>query len=210
MVLSLSDFIDRPGKATKAPARVLNAQALQEWDLVQRAQRMDASALTSLYQVYYPKVYNYAHLHLGETHLAEDVASDVMVKLLESVKGFRFRGVPFSAWVFRIARNHIIDVQRRRRRRGEVNFQEGIAAGPEDPVARAEWALDRHQIQVALCRLTEEQRQVIILKFMEGLDNATVAKVLGRSEGAIKSLQHRALASLRRILSEGGEQHVQA
>jgi RNA polymerase sigma-70 factor (ECF subfamily) len=204
MVLSLSDSIDRSGKAAQAPARALNAQTIQEWDLVQRAQQMDASALTWLYQVYHPKVYNYAHLQLGETHLAEDVASDVMVKLLESLKGFRFRGVPFAAWVFRIARNHIIDVKRRRRRRGEVRFQDNIAASPHDNATRAEWVLDRHQLQVALRRLTEEQRQVIVLKFMEGFDNATAAKVLGRSEGAIKSLQHRALASLRRILTEGG------
>jgi len=202
MVLALADSIDRPGKAAEAPAHAPSVQALQEWDLVRRAQQRDPSALTWLYQVYYPKVYNYAHFQLGQTHLAEDVASDVMVKLLESLKTYRFRGVPFTAWVFRIARNHIIDLRRRRRRRGEVDFQEDMAASREDPAARAEWILERHQIQTALLHLTEEQRQVIILKFIEDFDNASVAKVLGRSEGAIKSLQHRALASLKRILTE--------
>ena len=179
------------------------AQNVQERDLVQAAQRLDPSALGSLYEVYYPKVYGYAYLQLGDVQLAEDVASDVMLRLLESIKSFRFRGVPFRAWVYRIARNRIIDVLRRRRRRREVDLHEGIAANREDPAAAMDRSLDRSRLQVALRRLKEEQRQVIILKFMEDFDNASAAKVLGRSQGAVKSLQHRALISLKRILSEG-------
>ncbi len=179
------------------------AQNVQERDLVQAAQQLDPSALGSLYEVYYPKVYGYAYLQLGDVQLAEDVASDVMLRLLESIKSFRFRGVPFRAWVFRIARNRIIDVHRRRRRRREVGLNEGIAVNREDPAAAMDRSLDRSRLQVALRRLKEEQRQVIILKFMEDFDNASAAKVLGRSQGAVKSLQHRALISLKRILSEG-------
>jgi len=201
-VAALTSSIDRPEKAA-AQADRHTAQALQEWDLVQRAQELDVSALTWLYQTYYPKVYNYAFLHLGDVATAEDLASDVMLKVLESLKDYRFRGIPFAAWVFRIARNRVIDVHRRRRRRGEVGLQEGIVAGRDDPPAMAERALERGQLQAALLLLTEEQRQVIILKFIEGFDNPTVARILGRSQGAVKSLQHRALASLRRILAEG-------
>jgi RNA polymerase sigma-70 factor (ECF subfamily) len=179
-----------------------SAQARQEWELVQKAQRFDDSALAWLYQVYHPKVYNYAFLQLSNAQLAEDVASDVMVKVIESIGKFRFRGAPFAAWVFRIARNRIIDLHRRQSRRREVELDQNIA-GHEDLTAAVEQALDRDQIQAALSRLTEEQRQVIILRFIEGFDNASVARVLGRSQGAIKSLQHRALASLRRILGEG-------
>lgn len=199
--LALSGFLDRTEKAAAAQAVRGGAQTIQEWDLIQRAQRFDQSALTSLYQVYYPRVYNYAFLQLGDVQAAEDLASDVMLKLLESLKNYKFKGVPFSAWVFRIARNRIIDLYRKRRRRGEVDLNESLAAAREDPQSMAQRALNRGQLQVALRRLTEEQRQVIILRFIEGFDNASVAKILGRSQGAVKSLQHRALAALRRVLS---------
>ncbi len=174
---------------------------LQEWELVQRAQALDEVALASLYSTYYPKIYNYAFLQLGDIHAAEDLASDVMLKLLESIKKYQFKGTPFSAWVFRIARNRLIDLHRRRKRRGEVNLTEPLAAMQIGPQTLAERALDRGQLQLALRYLTDEQRQVIVLKFIEGFDNASVARVLGRSEGAIKSLQHRALKSLRRVMS---------
>ena len=174
---------------------------LQEWELVQRAQALDEVALASLYSTYYPKIYNYAFLQLGDIHAAEDLASDVMLKVLESIKKYQFKGTPFSAWVFRIARNRLIDLHRRRKRHGEVNLTEPLAAMQIGPQTLAERALDRGQLQLALRYLTDEQRQVIVLKFIEGFDNASVARVLGRSEGAIKSLQHRALNSLRRVMS---------
>jgi RNA polymerase sigma-70 factor (ECF subfamily) len=138
---------------------------------------------------------------LGDIHAAEDLASEVMLKVLESIKKYQFKGTPFSAWVFRIARNRLIDLHRRRKRHGEVNLTEPLAAMQIGPQTLAERALDRGQLQLALRHLTDEQRQVIVLKFIEGFDNASVARVLGRSEGAIKSLQHRALNSLRRVMS---------
>ena len=201
-VQALSGLMDKPRdmpagtKAASTPS-----DHLQEWELVQRAQALDEVALASLYSTYYPKIYNYAFLQLGDIHAAEDLASDVMLKLLESIKKYQFKGTPFSAWVFRIARNRLIDLHRRRKRHGEVNLTEPLAAMQIGPQTLAERALDRGQLQLALRYLTDEQRQVIVLKFIEGFDNASVARVLGRSEGAIKSLQHRALKSLRRVMS---------
>ena len=127
-----------------------------------------------------------------------------MLKLLESIKKYRFRGTPFSAWVFRIARNRLIDLHRRRKRRGEVNLSEPLASMQIGPQTMAERALERGQLQLALKYLTDEQRQVIVLKFIEGFDNASIARILRRSEGAIKSLQHRALNSLRRVMAGEG------
>ncbi len=95
----------------------------------------------------------------------------------------------------------MIDLHRRRKRRGEVDLTEPVAAMQLSPHVLAERALDRGQLHLALKHLTEEQRQVIVLKFIEGFDNASVARILGRSEGAVKSLQHRALNALRRIMS---------
>ena len=202
-VQALSGLAEKPRElpAGKEEAGAPSDHILREWQLVQRAQAMDESALASLYATYYPRIYNSAFLHLGDVQGAEDLASEVMLKLLESINKYQFRGMPFSAWVFRIARNKLIDLHRRRKRRGEVDLTEPLAAMQISPQALAERALDRGQLQLALKYLTEEQRQVIVLKFIEGFDNGSIARILGRSEGAVKSLQHRALHALRRIMT---------
>src|SRR3990170_4533574 len=98
--ITLAGSIDRP---QGAPATVesadggANAQVLREWDLVRRAQQHDEAALESLYQTYYPKIYNYAFLQMGDVQAAEDLASDVMLRMIESLKGYRFKGLPFGA-----------------------------------------------------------------------------------------------------------------
>jgi RNA polymerase sigma-70 factor (ECF subfamily) len=201
----LSGLVDKPRDlAAGKEAASTPIDRSEEWELVQRAQTLDEAALASLYSAYYPRVYNYAFLQLGDIQAAEDLASEVMLKLLESIKKYRFRGTPFSAWVFRIARNRLIDLHRRRKRRGEVNLTEPLASMQIGPQTMAERALERGQLQLALKYLTDEQRQVIVLKFIEGFDNASIAHMLGRSEGAIKSLQHRALNSLRRVMAGEG------
>src|SRR5207249_7797361 len=112
---------------------------------------------------------------------------------------------PLSAWVFRIARNRLIDVRRRHGRRREVELGDDVIAPTGAPHATVERALDYRAICGALSQLTETQEQVIVLRFMKDLDVATVARVLGRSQSAVKSLQFRALASLRRILDCKGQ-----
>ena len=178
-----------------------SAQVRREEELIRRAQEFDQEALGWLYELFYPKVYNYAYLQLGDVQQAEDLASEVLLRVLESLKGYRFRGVPLTAWVFRIARNYLIDLHRRRQRRPQVGLYEGIPSAEDSPHVAAERAIAHDELRLALTGLTEEQRQVIILKFVEDMDNASVARVMGRSQGAVKSLQHRALASLRKILS---------
>lgn len=185
--------------ATEPQVEVKSEVAL-EWELVRRAQGYEEDAVRQLYETYYPKIYNYSFMQLGDVHTAEDLASDVMLKMIESIHTFKFRGLPFGAWVFRIARNRLIDLHRRRKRRGEVDLSETLSTALANPQALAERALERGQLQVALKHLTDEQRQVIVLKFIEGFDNRSAGRIMGRSEGAIKSLQHRALLSLRRIL----------
>ena len=192
---------ERSIRTTAQERTYRSAQVRREEELIRRAQEFDQEALGWLYQLFYPKLYNYAYLQLGDVQQAEDLASEVLLRVLESLKGYRFRGVPLAAWVFRIARNCLIDLHRRRQRRPQVGLYEGIPNAADSPQATAERAMAKGELRLALTRLTEEQRQVIILKFVEGMDNASVARVLGRSEGAVKSLQHRALVSLRKILS---------
>ena len=176
---------------------------IAEWEIVRRAQGYDEDALQSLYETYYPKIYSYAFLQMGDVQAAEDLASDVMLKMIESIKSYQFKGLPFGAWVFRIARNRLIDLHRRRKRRGEVDLSETLASTLASPQSMAERALERGQLQVALKHLTDEQRQVVVLKFIQGFDNRSIGRIMGRSEGAIKSLQHRALHALRRVLYQG-------
>ena len=192
-----ADAVAAPGEdASVQPVEELTA----EWEIVRRAQSFDNDAIRQLYEKYFPKIYNYAFMQMGDVHAAEDLASDVMLKMIESIQKYSFRGLPFGAWVFRIARNRLIDLHRRRKRRGEVDLSETLSTALANPQVLAERALERGQLQIALKHLTDEQRQVIVLKFIEGFDNRSVGKIMGRSEGAIKSLQHRALGALRRVL----------
>lgn len=206
--LGLTKSLDKP-KDMAAPDEAVQREdsddVLAEWDVVRRAQEYDEPAVAALYEKYYPKIYNYAFMQMGDAQASEDLASDVMLKMIESIHKYTFRGLPFGAWVFRIARNRLIDLHRRRRRRGEVDLSSGLSSALASPQALAERALERGQIQVALKHLTDEQRQVIVLKFIQGFDNRSIGQIMGRSEGAIKSLQHRALGALRRILYQEPE-----
>ncbi len=206
--LGLTKSLDKPKDVTApvdAVQRDDSDDVLAEWDIVRRAQEYDEPAVEALYQKYYPKIYNYAFMQMGDAQASEDLASDVMLKMIESMHKYTFRGLPFGAWVFRIARNRLIDLHRRRRRRGEVDLSGTLSSALASPQVLAERALERGQIQVALKHLTDEQRQVIVLKFIQGFDNRSIGQIMGRREGAIKSLQHRALGALRRLLYQEPE-----
>lgn len=185
-------------------ARVARRQSEreEELELVGRAQRYDPDALGRIYEIYFPKIYQYAYLQLSDAQLAEDLAGGVLLQVVESIEKFHYRGTPFGAWVFRIARNRIIDMHRRKKRRQHVDLHEGIPTDYGAPHHETERVLEHERVRGALEHLTDDQRQVVLLKFAEGLDNQSIANVIGRSEGAVKSLQHRALVTLRKALSE--------
>jgi RNA polymerase sigma-70 factor (ECF subfamily) len=171
-------------------------------ELVRRAQAYEEDALSAVFDIYYPKIYNYGLLQLREVQAAEDLASDVMLRVLESIERYQPRGVPFSAWVFRIARNRLVDIRRRSHRRREVSLVDSLvtASAGGSPHATVERALDFGEVCFALGQLTDTQEQVIVLRFLKDLDVATVARTIGRSESAVKSIQFRALTALRRIM----------
>lgn len=189
-----------PSKSDTAPPE-------HDIDLVRQAQAYEEDALSALFDIYYPKLYNYGLLQLRDAQAAEDLASDVMLRVLESIPRYQPRGVPFSAWVFRIARNRLVDIRRRSHRRREVGLAESLitASSIGSPHATVERALDFGEVCFALAQLTEAQEQVIVLRFLKDLDVATVARTIGRSESAVKSIQFRALTALRRIMQ--GHQH---
>ncbi len=176
-----------------------------EQDLIRRAQDFDPEAFGEIYERYYGGVYKYIYYRVGEQHLAEDLTMEVFLKIMEAIDGFSFRGVPFSAWLYRIASNLVID-HFRRQAAAPMALEERLVAEGDHPRQRIESEFTHQALRRALGELTEDQQQVIILKFVDGLSNQEVAQVLGKTEGAVKSLQHRALASLGRVLASEREE----
>lgn len=174
--------------------------------LVERAKRYEPQALAELCKLYYRDIYSYIYYRVSSVEDAEDLTNDVFLRMVESICSCRSSGEKsFLAWLFRIANNSVVDYYRRRAVRHHLPLDERHLPSHDGPEVSVEAKLTRERLQRALPKLTDEQQQVIILKFVEGLSNAEIAQILGKSEGAIKSLQHRGLVSLRRILEgEGG------
>jgi RNA polymerase sigma-70 factor (ECF subfamily) len=171
--------------------------------LIQLAQQGDAEACAMLYDRHYDAVYRYCYYRVGDVNLAQDLTGEVFVRMVDKLDTFKVRGRPLLAWLYTIARNLVNDAHRHGRQVTQLPLNEAtVLSGDEeaDLTRRVERRLEADCLAAALNHLTEEQRQVILLKFMEGLNNAQVARLLSKTEGAIKSLQHRALGSLRRAI----------
>jgi RNA polymerase sigma-70 factor (ECF subfamily) len=167
--------------------------------LVARAQEGDREALEELYLEHFDRIYSYLHMTVGNRHDAEDLTTQTFLKMLESIGRFRWGTAPFSAWLFRIAHNLAMDHFRARRRwqpEEEVPEPAGaVASSAEDEAMRV---LSSQSMFDLIEELSDEQRQVLILKFVFDFSNVEAATVLDKTEGAVKSLQHRALASLQK------------
>jgi RNA polymerase sigma-70 factor (ECF subfamily) len=171
-------------------------------DLVERAQRGDRAALEDLYLIHFDRIYSYLHMSVGSRHDAEDLTTQTFVKMLESIGRFRWQAVPFSAWLFRIAHNLAMDHFRSRRRwQPEEEIPEPSGAEETSAEEQALAAIGQTGLIELIGRLSPEQRQVLTLKFVFRFSNGEAASILGKTEGAVKSLQHRALSSLQKHVS---------
>jgi RNA polymerase sigma-70 factor, ECF subfamily len=167
--------------------------------LVERAQHGERSALEELYLLHFDRIYSYLHMSVGSRHDAEDLTTQTFVKMLESIRRFRWKSVPFSAWLFRIAHNLAIDHFRANRRwQPEEHVPESVHGQESSAEEQALASLGQTTILMLIERLSPEQRQVLTLKFVFRFSNAEAAAILDKTEGAVKSLQHRALASLQK------------
>ncbi len=182
-------------------------QDRQVSELVRRAQERDRAAFGELYELYGRKVYAYLSYNLnGRPHEAEDLTEEVFLKVLEKIDSYRNTGAPFSAWLYRIAHNHLVDYVRHRKREPALSLEEtppGMEPSNSDEQEMA-LRLDSQGLKEALRELTFEQRQVILLRFIQDLSIADTARIVGKGEDAVKKLQSRALKSLKRILSRDG------
>ena len=171
--------------------------------LVDQAQQGDRAALEELYLIHFDRIYSYLHMSVGSKHDAEDLTTQTFMKMLESIGRFRWQSAPFSAWLFRIAHNLAMDHFRARRRwQPEADVPE--PPGEAEPSAELEamQSIGRQSMLELIDKLSPEQQQVLTLKFVFNFPNADVAKILDKTEGAIKSLQHRALASLHKQIQQ--------
>ena len=174
--------------------------------LVERGQQGEREALEELYLIHFDRIYSYLHMSVGNRHDAEDLTTQTFLRMLESIQRFKFGTAPFSAWLFRIAHNLAMDHFRANKRwQPEENVPE--PRDSEEPSAEV-GALQRIGEQSLLEMiegLSHEQQQVLTLKFVFNFSNAEAATILDKTEGAIKSLQHRALASLQRQITTSPE-----
>jgi RNA polymerase sigma-70 factor (ECF subfamily) len=187
---------------TSHVARYANSGGGGVRDLVERAQQGDRAALEDLYLIHFDRIYSYLHMSVGSRHDAEDLTTQTFVKMLESIGRFRWQAVPFSAWLFRIAHNLAMDHFRSRRRwQPEEEIPEPSGAEETSAEEQALASIGQTGLMELIGRLSPEQRQVLTLKFVFRFSNGEAASILGKTEGAVKSLQHRALSSLQKHVS---------
>jgi len=178
-----------------------------EMRLIRLAQQGDPSACAALYGRHVDAVYRYCYYRVCDSHLAEDLTSEVFVRMVEKLDAFEARGRPMLAWLYTIARNLVTDHHRKTAPAVHLPLEdaEGLPSdGDWDLSLRVARTLQVDCLAAAMRHLTEEQRQVILLKFIEDRGNSQVAQLLGKTEGAVKSLQHRALTALRRAIEREG------
>jgi RNA polymerase sigma-70 factor (ECF subfamily) len=178
------------------------ASAEVEQETVERARRGDQRALADIYDWYLPRIYRYVLARVGNVIEAEDLTEDIFLRMLGAIGGYRMRNIPFSAWLFRIAHNHVVSYFRKSGARGTTGIlDEGIADSRADPATLVETRLTVEEVVRATRGLPEAQKEVIALRFAVGLSVAETAQVLGKREGNVKALQHKAVARLQRELA---------
>lgn len=173
----------------------------QDESLLIRARAFDAQALGQIYDAYFERLYRYAYRFVGDVDSAQDVAAETLRRLLEAL---RAGSTPrhLSGWLYRVAHNLAMDQHRQRPEGGLVALEpDHDLADDVDTEADSERGFARREVRQALAKLTPEQQKVVVLKFVEGYSNAEVGALMDKPEGAIKSLQHRALAALKRALT---------
>ncbi len=172
-----------------------------EESLIARAKQKDVEALTCLYQANFSRVYRYIYSRVTDKTEAEDLTQLVFLKVIQSIDSYSSRGAPFTAWLFRIAHNQLIDYVRKTARSPQLGEDlstvEHHGPGPEET---AEETLMMETVQAGMKHLTPLQQEVLSLRFAAGLSITETARAMAKKEGAIKALQHSALESLRKVL----------
>ena len=177
--------------------------SVDEKALIERAKE-DKEAFGQLYEIYVDRIYNYVYYRTGNVADAEDLTAKIFVRAMKHIPRYQDKGVPFSAWLYRIAHNLVANWHRDHSRRQIVALDDITHwhVGDESPEFATQLMEDKESLLAAIRRLPSDRQELLILKFVERLSNAEIGDIMGRSEGAIKSLYHRTLLSLREDLFE--------
>ncbi|MDI6695738.1 MAG: sigma-70 family RNA polymerase sigma factor [Anaerolineales bacterium] len=177
---------------------------IQDDEALERAIQGDQEAFGVLYERYVGRIFNYIYYRTGNVYDAEDLTERVFFRALRHIRNYNHRGLPFSAWLYRIAHNLVANWHRDNSRRKEIPLDDGILSThvggfPESEVLKAE----EHDHLLRVIRyLPPDRQQLLILKFVDHLSNAEIGVIMGRTEGAIKSLYHRTLLAIRDELGQ--------
>jgi RNA polymerase sigma-70 factor (ECF subfamily) len=164
-------------------------------------QKEKESRLASLYDEYFDRIAHYIYARIGDSNEAEDLAGEVFLRALESLKSYKERGIPMQAWLFRIAHNASVDYLRKKGKVASVPIDAVTVVDKEDPAAVAERKIEMEKVGEAMQRLTPEQREVVQLRFFGGLSSKEVGAILKKSDGAVREMQRAAVEKLRIMLS---------
>ena len=175
---------------------------VDEAALVEEAKK-DPEAFGLLYERYVDKIYNYVYYRTGNHHDAEDLTAKVFYQAMNHIPRYVQRGAPFSSWLYRIAHNLVANWHRDRSRRQVISLDRVASIGrqgEDGPFEHTAQGEQREELLTAIRQLPADRQQLLILKFVERMPNAEIGRIMGRSEGAIKSLYHRTLIALRQDL----------
>ncbi len=176
-----------------------------EEKLVERAKE-DPEAFGVLYETYVGQIYQYVFYRTGNRYDAEDLTARTFYKALANLGGYRYQGLPFSAWLYRIAHNLVANWHRDRARRAGIPL-DSLAMVGDGKESTEQLAESRERVEVlreAISRLPPDRQELLVLKYSTDLSNREIGRVMGRTEGAIKALYHRTLSALRRDLETRG------
>jgi len=176
-------------------------------ELIERARRFDLDALAEIYDRYSPGIYRYVLHLLGDPHQAEDCTAEAFSRYLQALYDGGGPRDHLQAYLYRIAHNRVTDLYRRQPP-PPLPLSDGLPSSDPDPIQIVMDRIDKDQVRAALAHLTPDQRQVIALKYLEGWENEMIAQILEKPVGAVKSLQHRAMDALRRMVLPQKEEVV--
>lgn len=182
----------------QAQSQTLAAEA----ELIARAQQQDTNALSILYREHVQAVYRYTLLRVQNANIAEDLTSEIFIKVVEALPRYKHRGRPFGAWVMKIAHDHVVDYYRRQKRRPITTLNDTLPSKDVPVESTTETQETVSKLYEHLAQLSEKQRIVIQYRFIEGWSLAKTAALMKTSINAVKALQHRALRTLNQKMQD--------
>jgi RNA polymerase sigma-70 factor, ECF subfamily len=192
--------LDKRWVFRQKPAETKTNGEIRDEVLVWKTQNGQTDAFGLIYEEYVDRIYRYVFLRTGQAEQAEDLTHDVFCQAFRGVGSYKQTGKPFLSWLLRIAHNLVIDYYRKAGKHRMIRLNDEIPVSWQDPVTAAEKSLAMMEIAKAMLLLPAAQKEVISLRFVVGLSTAETAAVMGRSEGAVKTLQHEAVVKLRKMV----------